>query len=80
MRFQVRVAAVQMLPYFHFYKGAEGKVAAFTASLTKLQRLRWAPGPNLWTWSWGPMDRRCQALQLETRVCACCVRRVRQPD
>ena len=33
---------LQMLPYFHFYKGAEGKIAAFTASLSKLQRLRCA--------------------------------------
>ena len=35
---------LQLLPYFHFYRGAEGRVAAFTASISKLQRLRYASG------------------------------------
>lgn len=31
---------VQVLPYFHFYRGAEGRVAAFSASISKIQLLR----------------------------------------
>ena len=31
----------QVLPYFHFYRGAEGRVAAFSASVSKIQRLRY---------------------------------------
>ena len=34
-----------MLPYFHFYRGAEGRVAAFSASVSKIQRLRYE-GPD----------------------------------
>ena len=35
----------QVLPYFHFYRGAEGRVAAFSASVSKIQRLRYE-GPD----------------------------------
>ena len=31
---------VQVLPYFHFYRGSGGRVAAFSASVSKIQRLR----------------------------------------
>lgn len=31
---------IKVLPYFHFYRGAEGKVDAFSCSLAKLQKLR----------------------------------------
>eukprot|EP00271_Cylindrocystis_brebissonii_P013270 TRINITY_DN32987_c0_g1_i1.p1 TRINITY_DN32987_c0_g1~~TRINITY_DN32987_c0_g1_i1.p1 ORF type:complete len:306 (+),score=44.97 TRINITY_DN32987_c0_g1_i1:296-1213(+) len=31
---------IKVLPYFHFYRGAEGRVDAFSASLSKVQRLR----------------------------------------
>lgn len=37
---------VQVLPYFHFYRGAEGRVAAFSASVSKIQRIRCASSPN----------------------------------
>ena len=30
----------QVLPFFQFYRGAEGRVAAFSASVAKVQRLR----------------------------------------
>ena len=30
----------QVLPFFQFYRGAEGRVAAFSASVSKVQRLR----------------------------------------
>lgn len=32
--------SVQVLPFFQFYRGAEGRVAAFSASVAKVQRLR----------------------------------------
>uniref|UniRef100_A0A6U1GQG8 Thioredoxin domain-containing protein n=1 Tax=Tetraselmis chuii TaxID=63592 RepID=A0A6U1GQG8_9CHLO len=31
---------IKVLPYFHFYRGSKGKVAAFSASLKKLDRLK----------------------------------------
>jgi len=31
---------IKVLPYFHFYRGTNGKVAAFSASLKKLDRLK----------------------------------------
>ena len=31
---------VKVLPYFHFYRGSAGRVAAFSASVSKVQRLR----------------------------------------
>jgi len=31
---------VKVLPFFQFYRGAEGRVAAFSASVAKVQRLR----------------------------------------
>ena len=31
---------LQVLPYFHVYRGAEGKVAEFSCSVAKVQRLR----------------------------------------
>lgn len=31
---------VQVLPYFHFYRGSDGLLAAFSASVSKVQRLR----------------------------------------
>ena len=31
---------VQVLPFFHLYRGANGKVAEFSASVSKIQRLR----------------------------------------
>ncbi|EFJ04929.1 hypothetical protein SELMODRAFT_16645, partial [Selaginella moellendorffii] len=31
---------IKVLPYFHFYRGAEGRVDAFSCSLAKLQKLR----------------------------------------
>ncbi|CAK0751164.1 hypothetical protein CVIRNUC_002047 [Coccomyxa viridis] len=36
----VKPLAIKVLPYFHFYRGAEGRVAAFSASVSKIQRLR----------------------------------------
>lgn len=33
-------AVPQVLPFFQFYRGAEGRVAAFSASVAKVQRLR----------------------------------------
>lgn len=30
----------QVLPYFHFYRGNEGRLAAFSASLKKIDRLK----------------------------------------
>lgn len=30
----------QALPFFHFYRGAEGRVEAFAASITKFKRLK----------------------------------------
>ncbi|KAH7620588.1 hypothetical protein Ndes2526B_g04507 [Nannochloris sp. 'desiccata'] len=35
-----RGLGVKVLPFFHFYRGAEGRVAAFTASVSKVQLLR----------------------------------------
>ena len=31
---------IKVLPYFHFYRGAEGRLEAFSCSLSKLQKLR----------------------------------------
>jgi|AntAceMinimDraft_1070359.scaffolds.fasta_scaffold131212_1 hypothetical protein len=31
---------VKILPYFHMYKGKAGRVAEFSASLTKVARIR----------------------------------------
>ncbi|KAK3242040.1 hypothetical protein CYMTET_48247 [Cymbomonas tetramitiformis] len=31
---------VKVLPFFHFYRGSEGRLAAFSASVSKIQRLR----------------------------------------
>lgn len=31
---------VKVLPYFHFYRGAEGRVDAFSCSVAKLQRMK----------------------------------------
>ena len=31
---------VKVLPFFHFYRGADGKLAEFTASLKRVQRIR----------------------------------------
>eukprot|EP00270_Netrium_digitus_P009456 TRINITY_DN2870_c0_g1_i3.p1 TRINITY_DN2870_c0_g1~~TRINITY_DN2870_c0_g1_i3.p1 ORF type:complete len:248 (-),score=56.46 TRINITY_DN2870_c0_g1_i3:206-949(-) len=31
---------VKVLPFFHFYRGSEGRVDAFSASISKLERLR----------------------------------------
>lgn len=31
---------IKVLPYFHFYRGAEGRLDAFSCSLAKLQKLR----------------------------------------
>eukprot|EP00894_Picocystis_sp_ML_P004045 jgi/Pico_ML_1/54562/g4894.t1 len=30
---------IKVLPFFHFYRGASGKLAAFSASMSKLKRL-----------------------------------------
>jgi hypothetical protein len=35
-----RGLGVKVLPFFHFYRGAEGRVGAFTASVSKVQLLR----------------------------------------
>lgn len=35
-----RSLGVKVLPYFHFYRGAEGRLANFSASLTKFNRLK----------------------------------------
>ena len=35
-----RTLGVKVLPYFHMYRGADGRVASFSASLSKVQRLR----------------------------------------
>eukprot|EP00891_Asterochloris_glomerata_P001343 jgi/Astpho2/1343/gw1.00024.39.1_t len=31
---------IKVLPYFHFYRGSDGLLAAFSASVSKVQRLR----------------------------------------
>lgn len=31
---------IKVLPYFHFYRGAEGRLEAFSCSLSKLQKLK----------------------------------------
>ncbi|KIZ07166.1 hypothetical protein MNEG_0779 [Monoraphidium neglectum] len=31
---------IKVLPFFHFYHGAQGRVAAFSATVSKLQRLK----------------------------------------
>ncbi len=35
-----RTLGVKVLPFFHMYRGADGRVAEFSASLSKIQRLR----------------------------------------
>ncbi len=35
-----RGLGVKVLPFFHFYRGAEGRVGAFTASVSKVQLLK----------------------------------------
>ena len=35
-----RNMGVKILPYFHMYKGKKGKVAEFSASITKVARIR----------------------------------------
>lgn len=35
-----RGLGVKMLPFFHMYRGAEGRVCAFTASVSKIAKLR----------------------------------------
>lgn len=35
-----KALGVKVLPFFQFYRGAEGRVAAFSASVAKVQRLR----------------------------------------
>ncbi|CAL5227740.1 g10756 [Coccomyxa viridis] len=35
-----KALVIKVLPYFHFYRGADGRVAAFSASVSKIQRLR----------------------------------------
>ncbi|GAB4814622.1 hypothetical protein N2152v2_001668 [Parachlorella kessleri] len=39
-RMLVKGLNVKVLPYFHFYRGPEGRVAAFSASVSKVQLLR----------------------------------------
>jgi len=36
----VALSYVQVLPYFHIYHGAEGRVAAFSCTVSKFQRMR----------------------------------------
>eukprot|EP01026_Neomeris_dumetosa_P009673 TRINITY_DN1335_c0_g1_i2.p2 TRINITY_DN1335_c0_g1~~TRINITY_DN1335_c0_g1_i2.p2 ORF type:complete len:239 (+),score=17.13 TRINITY_DN1335_c0_g1_i2:274-990(+) len=31
---------IKVLPFFHFYRGVQGRVASFSASITKLQKLK----------------------------------------
>lgn len=31
---------IKVLPYFHFYRGAEGRIESFSCSLAKLQKLK----------------------------------------
>ena len=35
-----RTLGVKVLPMFHFYRGQAGRVASFSASLSKVQRIR----------------------------------------
>ena len=35
-----RTLGIKVLPSFHFYRGVDGRVAEFSASLSKVQRLR----------------------------------------
>lgn len=35
-----RALGVKVLPFFHFYRGAEGQLDAFSASITKFQKLK----------------------------------------
>lgn len=35
---------VKVLPYFLLYRSSRGKIAGFSASLSKIQMLRWATG------------------------------------
>lgn len=39
--------ALQVLPFFHMYRGANGKVAEFSASVSKIQRLRCGSKPGV---------------------------------
>lgn len=47
-----RGVGVKVLPFFHLYRGAEGRVDAFSASVSKVQRLRcgWGSRPRGVTW------------------------------
>jgi len=35
-----RALGVKVLPFFHFYRGADGRLDAFSASITKFQKLK----------------------------------------
>ncbi|KXZ48675.1 hypothetical protein GPECTOR_26g578 [Gonium pectorale] len=35
-----RTLSVKVLPFFHFYRGAEGRVAAFSCTISKLQTFK----------------------------------------
>ncbi|KAK9866269.1 hypothetical protein WJX84_009154 [Apatococcus fuscideae] len=35
-----KALGIKVLPYFQFYRGTQGKVAAFSASVSKIQRIR----------------------------------------
>lgn len=37
---------LQVLPFFMFYRGADGLLASFSASVSKVQRLRYALAVN----------------------------------
>ncbi|MEW5298511.1 MAG: hypothetical protein WDW36_001625 [Sanguina aurantia] len=39
-RDMARTMSVKVLPYFHFYRGAEGRVEAFSCTLSKLTRFK----------------------------------------
>ncbi|PNH04184.1 Thioredoxin-like 2, chloroplastic, partial [Tetrabaena socialis] len=48
-----RTLGVKVLPYFHFYRGAEGRVAAFSCTISKLQLFKHhhaANGPHHHGW------------------------------
>lgn len=48
---------VKMLPYFHLYRGQRGKLSQFTASISKVQRLRDAIAKNTGD-AWDPNGER----------------------
>ena len=43
---QMPAFCAQVLPFFHLYRGAQGKVAEFSASVSKIQRLRHVQAPT----------------------------------